>query len=129
VAVNVRGSAPSSHREVSTSMALPRNVIAFVHDHVDHVIKLDFILSLHWAPGGSASISLVARELDISKSQVRDMAHELVEAGLARVSKDRLELAPTSLDDRVAIADLASWSVRARSIVLDLLRALGRAPP
>ncbi len=110
-------------------MHLPRNVIAFVHDHVDHEVKLDFILNLHRAPGGSSSVAFVARELDIPKSQVRDMANELVEAGLARVSKDRLELAPASIDDRLAIAELASCSVRARSIVLDLLRALGRASP
>jgi len=105
---------------------LPRSVIAFLRTHVDHVIKLRFLLALHGAPGGIISIHVAARELDLPKAQVRDMANELAEDGLVRVSPDAIELVP-SIDDRLAIADLASWYARDRSLVLDVLRAMGRA--
>jgi DNA-binding IclR family transcriptional regulator len=109
------------------STKLPMSVIAFLRTHVDHIVKLKFLVTLHCAPGGATSVSLVARALDVPKSQVRDMAAELADDNLVRVSTDHLELAPTSIDDRLAIADLASWYERDRGLVLDVLRALGRA--
>ena len=105
---------------------LPTSVIALLRAHVDHLVKLRFLIVLHSAPGGSSSISLVAPALDVSRSQVRDMANELADDGLVRVSTDSLELAPSSIDERLAIADLATWYERDRSRVLDVLRALGR---
>jgi len=106
---------------------LPMSVVAFMRAHVDHVVKLRFLVTLHSAPGGTTSVALAARELDVPKSQVRDMANELAHDELVRVSTDYLEPAPTTIDDRLAIADLASWNERDRDLVLDVLRVLGRA--
>ena len=108
---------------------LPMSVIAFLRTHVDHIVKLRFLVTLHGAPDGATTVWLVARVLDVTRSQVRDMANELADGNLVRVSTDYLELAPTSIDDRLAIADLASWYERERSVVLDALRALGREAP
>ena len=110
----------------SESTELPKSVVAFLRTHVDHIVKLKFLVTLHSAPGGTTSVSLIARALDVPKSQVRDMANELADDKIVRVSTDYLELAPTSIDDRLAIADLASWYERDRSLVVDVLRALGR---
>jgi hypothetical protein len=49
--------------------------------------------------------------------------------GLVRVSSEQLELAPTSIDDRLALADLAQWYGRERDVVHAALRALGRSVP
>lgn len=54
------------------------------------------------------------------------MAAELAAAQLIHVADNQLELAPSSIDDRLAIADLASWYARDRNLVLDVLRELGR---
>ena len=105
---------------------LPTSVIAFLRSHVDHLVKLELLLVLHGAPSGTTSVPIVARELDVPKRQVRDMANELVEEDLVRVSSDRIELAPRSIDDRLAIADLATWYVRDREVIVDVLKALGR---
>lgn len=107
---------------------LPRSVIAFLRAHVDHIVKLRLLLVLHAAPGTTISLQSAARELEIPRRQVRDMANELADDGLVRVSLDQLELAPSTIDDRLAIADLATWYSRDRALVLDVLRALGRAP-
>jgi DNA-binding IclR family transcriptional regulator len=112
---------------VTTFTPLPRSVVAFLHAHVDHVVKLKFLLVLHGAPGANLSFQRAARDLDVPKAQVRDMANELADDGLVRVSLDRLELSPSSIDDRLAISDLASWYARDRTLVLDVLRAMGRA--
>ena len=116
---------PSEH-VVTEPNKLPISVIAFMRAHVDHVVKLKFLVTLHSAPGGTTSVALVARVLDVPKSQVRDMANELADGNLVRVSTEYLELAPASIADRLAIADLASWYARDRNIVLDVLRTLGR---
>ena len=105
---------------------LPTSVIDFLCTYVDHVVKLRFLITLDSAPGGTTSVSLVARALDVPKSQVRDIATELANDRLVRISTDYLELAPASIDNRLAIADLASWYARDRNKVLDVLRALGR---
>jgi hypothetical protein len=105
---------------------LPSSVVAFMRAHVDHVGTLKLLVTLHSAPGGTTSVALAAAALDLSKSQVRDMANELADDNLVRVTTDYLELAPTSIADRLAIADLASWYERDRNLVLDVLRALGR---
>lgn len=94
--------------------------------HVDHVVKLRFILFLHGAPSGATSINIAARSLDLPKSQIRDMANELAAEHLVQVAENQLELAPPSIDDRLAIADLASWYARDRALVFDVLRELGR---
>jgi hypothetical protein len=67
----------------------------------------------------------MSRLLDVPKGQVRDMANELVDQGVMRVSADQLELA-LSIESRLALSDLASWYTRDRGAVLAALRALGR---
>ncbi len=111
-----------------TSMPLPRSVIAFVREHVDHVVKLQFLLTMHSAPNGTTSMRAMAHTLDVPKSQVRDMANELVDEGLLRISAEQLELAPTTIDDRLALADLADSYARDRESVLELLRMLRGEP-
>ena len=105
---------------------LPRGVVAFLREHVDHVVKLRFLLVMHDAPSGMSSVPFAARALEVPKSQVRDMANELADDGLLRVSADRLELAPKSISDRLAIADLATWYAQDRGVILEVLRVLGR---
>jgi DNA-binding IclR family transcriptional regulator len=104
-----------------------QNVVAFLNDHVDHVVKLEFLLAVHAAPCAATTIPTAARLLDIPRSQVRAMAGELAEGGVLRVSSDRIELAPASVDVRLAVSDLASIYHRDRQAVLDVLRALGRS--
>ena len=111
---------------MTTPNQLPSSVVAFLRAHVDHIVKLKFLLALHGAPSCTVSVPNVAHVLDIPKNQVRDMANELAEAGLLRISAEQLELTPPSIDDRLAISDLATWYVRDRKLVLDVLRALGR---
>jgi hypothetical protein len=112
--------------DLSSSDRLPRRVAAFVRTYVDHVVKLQFILMLNEAPNSTLSVAVVAQLLDIPKAQARDMAHELVVAGLARISSDLLELSPISINDRLAIADLAGWYAKEPGLILDALRRLGR---
>lgn len=112
---------------MSTSVPLPRSVISFVRVHVDHVVKLQFLLGVHSAPNGTTSISAIARILDVPKAQVRDMANELAGEGVLRVSAERVELTPRTIDERLALADLADAYARNREAVLDLLKMLRRA--
>jgi hypothetical protein len=112
---------------MSTPADLPRNVVTFLRTHVDHSIKLRFLLALHSAPSGATSLSLFARAVDVPKNQIRDMAHELAADVLVRVSHEQIELAPMAIEDRLAIADLVDWYRRDRDTVMGALRALGRA--
>jgi len=112
---------------VPTTTQLPRSVIAFLRTHVDHVVKLRFLLLLHRAPGGIIPVHVAARDLDIPKAQVRDMANELAADGLVRATPDEIELVPRSIDDRLALEDLVRWYESDRSLVLEVLRAMGRA--
>lgn len=109
---------------MSSIAPLPRSVISFLRAHVDHVVKLRFLLLLHAAPSGTSTVKVMALALDVSKSQVRDMANELVDDGLLRVAADKLELAPTSIDDRLALAELAEAYARDRRSVLELLAVI-----
>lgn len=104
-----------------------QNVVAFLNNHVDHVVKLEFLLAVHAAPSATTTVPTAARMLDIPRSQVRAMADELAGEGVLRVSSDRIELAPASVDVRLAVSDLASIYHRDRQCVLDVLRSLGRA--
>ncbi len=104
-----------------------RNVVVFLSNHVDHVVKLEFLLAVHAAPSATTTIPTAARLLDIPRGQVRAMAVELAEEGVLRVSSDRIELAPASIDVRLAVSDLASIYHRDRESVLEVLRALGRS--
>lgn len=104
-----------------------RSVVAFLNRHVDHVVKLEFLLAVYGAPSATTTVPTAARQLDIPRGQVRAMADELAQDGVLRVSSDRIELAPTSVETRCAISDLASAYHRDRQVVLDVLRALGRA--
>jgi DNA-binding IclR family transcriptional regulator len=104
-----------------------RNVVEFLNMHVDHVVKLELLLAVHAAPSATTTIPTAARLLDISRGQVRAMADELAEEGVLRVSSDRIELAPASVEVRLAVSDLASIYHRDRQGVLDVLKALGRA--
>lgn len=110
-----------------SSEFLPRSVIAFLNQHVDHVVKLELLLAVHAAPGSTTTIPIAARQLDVSKSQVRAMADELADEGLLRVSSNCLVLAPTRVEDRWAITDLAITYHRRRDLVLQVLRTLGRS--
>lgn len=102
------------------------SVVAFLRTHVGDVVKLRFLIVLHGVAGGTTSVGHIARVLDIPRSQVLDIAKELADDNLLRFSTDYLELAPTSIDDRLAIADLANCYARDRNAVLDVLRSLGR---
>ena len=109
---------------MSSVAPLPRSVILFLRAHVDHPVKLRFLLMLHAAPNGTATLKAMALALDVPKSQVRDMANELVDDGLLRVAADKVELAPTTIDDRLALAELAEAYARDRRAVLELLAAM-----
>lgn len=112
---------------MTTPMQLTRSVVGFLHSYVDHLEKLKLLLALHGAACSTVSVHLAARQLELSKRQVRDMACELVEDGLVRMSGDDVELAPRSIADRLAIADLAHAYAHNRSMLLDVLQALRRA--
>jgi hypothetical protein len=105
--------------------ALPKHVISFLVAHVDHRVKLDLVLFLHRV-SAVTPMWIAASELELSKAQVRDMADELARDGLVRVEGDRFELAPRTIDDRLAILDLATWYTLDRGRILDVLRTLGR---
>jgi hypothetical protein len=105
---------------------LPPSAIGFLRAHVDHIVKLRFLLLLHEAPSSTISVGIGARSLDVPRRQVRDMAHELADDGIVRVSNDEIELAPSSIEDRLSIAEIASWYARDRGVVLEVLRGLGR---
>lgn len=109
-----------------SSARLPTHIVAFLHRHVDHVVKLEFLLAVHAAPSSATSLGRVARVLDVPRGQVRDMAHELASVGLMAVSVDEVRLASSSVDQRIALSDLASWYARERTLVLDVLRDFGR---
>lgn len=107
------------------SPQLPRNVLDFLVAHVDHRVKLELILLLQRA-SGATPVWIVASELELSKAQVRGMADELAHDGVVRFAGDRIELAPLSLETRLAILDLAIWCSIDRARVYHLLRSLGR---
>jgi DNA-binding IclR family transcriptional regulator len=104
---------------------LPSSVVSFLRAHVDHVVKLRFLLAMHASPTSTSTVSLVSRSLDIPKSQVRDMANELVEERLLRATDDVLELA-LNIEERLALSDLATCYTRDRAAVLSALRGMGR---
>jgi DNA-binding IclR family transcriptional regulator len=110
---------------MSSPADLPRAVVSFLRDHVDHVVKLRFLLAMHAAPTGVVTMGSIAAALELPTSQVRDMVTELVEKGLLRVSSDQVQLS-LSIDDRLALADLAEWYSTDRGAVVEALRALGR---
>lgn len=107
-------------------MTLPHSLISFIRTHVDHLPKLQLLLLLHGSPTGQTSFTALARLLDISKAQARDMANELAADELVRVSDHVVEFVPVRIDDRLAVAELAHWYRHDRRGVHDLLRALGR---
>ena len=112
---------------LANPVQLPRALVSFIRTHVDHLGKLQFLLLLHGSPTGQTSIMAVARILDISRAQARDMANELATDELVRVASDHIvEFVPSSIDDRLAVAELAHWYARDRTCVHELLRALGR---
>ena len=107
-------------------MELPRSLISFIRNHVDHVGKLRLLLLLHGSPTGQTTFTALARLLDISRAQARDMANELASDDLVRVSEHVVEFTPSLIDDRLAVAELAHWYARDPTCVHELLRALGR---
>ena len=109
---------------MSSVAPLPRAVISFLRAHVDHVVKLRFLLAMHSAPNGTATVKAIAQALDVPKAQVRDMASELVDEGLLRMAAEQLELAPASIEERLALAELADSYARNRGAVLEVLHAL-----
>jgi hypothetical protein len=114
---------------MTTPADLPRAVTAFLKEHVQSFATLRFLLAMHSAPGGTTTLTLVARALALPKQEVLDVANEAANQGLIRVNSEHLELAPISIEDRLALADLAHWYGREREVVLAALRALGRDAP
>lgn len=95
---------------------------------MDSFEKLQLLLLLHNAPGGITSVPVAARLIDVSMSQVRRLATDLAEGGLVRHSKtDLIELAIGSIEERLALADLAQSYVKDRGVVLGRLAALKRS--
>ena len=107
-----------------TPADLPKSVTTFLKAYVADAGHLRFLLAMHSAPGGTTSLSLLARALDLAKNDVRELASAASGHGLIRMSSERLELSPTSIADRLALAELAQWYGRARTVVLDALHAL-----
>ncbi len=108
-----------------TSPQLPRNVLDFLVAHIDHRVKLDFVLFLHRA-NAVTPVWIAASELELSKAQVRNMADELARDGILRFVADNIELAPRSVETRLAILDLSTWCQLDRTRVHHLLASLGR---
>jgi hypothetical protein len=101
---------------------IPRSVIAFARTHVRHAPCARLLLLLHNAPGGGTSLTTVARTIDVPLERLRELAMALADAGFVRIiNNDRVELAPLSIERRLAIADLATWYARDREGVLALL--------
>lgn len=107
------------------SCLVSRDAIAFLNLHVDHVVKLELVLNVHSSPSSTTTVVAIARELDVSRNQVRSMAQELADHGVVSLSSDRVQLT-SSVAERCAIADLAQAYRRDPAIVQDLLRAMGR---
>ena len=110
---------------MATPADLPRAVTAFLKTHVGDMVQLKFLLTMHSAPGATMSISMMSRALDVPATRGRELAADAMRRGLVRVTGDQIELAPTTIDDRLALADLAYWYGRDRTVILDALRALG----
>jgi DNA-binding GntR family transcriptional regulator len=109
---------------MQTESHIPRSVIAFLRDHVDHAVKLRLLVLLHAAPDATSRVPSLASILDASRAQVRDMANELAADGLVRVSGDEVQLAPASIDQRLAIAEVARSYASNRPALLSLLEVI-----
>ncbi|MBL9017069.1 MAG: hypothetical protein JNL83_22980 [Myxococcales bacterium] len=103
---------------------IPKSVIDFVQTYVDDVVELRLLVTLHGAPDGTQTVQRIALDLDLPAAQVRDAADDLVGDGLIRASSDQLQLAPSSISDRLALADLAGLYAADRAAVLGLLAAI-----
>lgn len=103
---------------------LPNHLVAFLAAHIDHRVKLDLLLFLQRV--GTTPVWIAATELSVSKDQIRDMGRELARAGILRVEGDRLEVAPRTVEDRLAILDLVTWYTLDRTRIFQILRTLGR---
>lgn len=113
-----------------SSRQLPSSVVGFLRAYVDSLEKLMLLLLVHRAPSGTVSVPIAARLVNIPVSQARSIAGQLAEHGLVRVSRpESIELTVPSIDDRLALADLAVWYEQRRAIVLDALVAIGRSAP
>ena len=110
---------------MATPADLPRAVTAFLKTHIGDMVQLKFLLTMHSAPGAIMSIGMMSRALDVPPPRSRELASDAMKRGLVRVTGEQIELAPTTIDDRLALADLAYWYGRDRTVILDALRALG----
>lgn len=105
---------------------LPKHVISFIREHVDGVPALELLVAVHRGPSNSTTVPQAAQLLDVSRGQVRDTVNTLAARGLLSVSSDEVKLSVPGIDERLAIADLASLYSRDRELVLDVLRVFGR---
>ena len=113
---------------MSLSARLPLSVVGFLRTYVDSLEKLMLLLVVHRAPSGGVSVPVAARLVDVSILHARSLAAELADRGLVRVSKaEQIELTVPTIEDRLALADLAVWYMQDRALVLDALVALRRS--
>jgi hypothetical protein len=103
---------------VTTS--LPRPVITFLRANVDDVLKLNLLLLLHRTPGCVVSVQSAAGGLGATGDQIVDAAVSLAQRGLIKIGPAQLELV-APIEDRLTIADLATWCVRDRTQVMSVI--------
>lgn len=100
---------------------LSSDVIAFMRDHADDILKVRFILVLHAAPGGVLSVGDMGYRLDIAKKAVRTVAQGFLDRGIVALRHNTLELT-ASIQDRLAISELSTCYSRDVARVKSLLR-------
>ncbi len=99
-----------------------------MRNYVDSLEKLMLLLLVHRAPSGTMSMVIAARLVNIPVSQARSIVGELAARGLVRITQpEQVELTVPSIEDRLALADLALWYEQNRAVVLDALVVLGRS--
>jgi len=76
--------------------------------HVESFEKLELLMLLRRAPGGSCTTGEIARSLDLDADEVREIVAALSAAGLvARAVDGAISLAPRTGEDRAALDELA----------------------
>ncbi len=107
---------------------LPASVVGFMKTYIDSLEMLMLLLLVHRAPSGTISVPIAARLVDIPIAETRAIARALADRALVRLSSqpELIELTLPSIDDRLALADLASCYEENRAVVLDALVAIVR---
>jgi hypothetical protein len=102
---------------------IPRDVSAFVREHLQSITQLDLLLMLHAAPGRRFTAADASRELKVPERFVTGQFLDFERAGV--VQSDDAEPPTWRLDTagphaRV-VADLADWARRRKRAVHDLI--------